>query len=48
MQADAIAPGQTVVIVDDIIATGAHHRLLVSREVTRNNYADSFRPAGML
>jgi hypothetical protein len=24
MQADAIAPGQTVVVVDDIIATGAH------------------------
>jgi hypoxanthine phosphoribosyltransferase len=27
MQADAILPGQTVVIVDDIIATGVHlHR----------------------
>jgi adenine/guanine phosphoribosyltransferase-like PRPP-binding protein len=24
MQADAIAPGQTVVVVDDILATGAH------------------------
>ena len=29
MQADAIAPGQTVVIVDDVIATGAHIRLLL-------------------
>jgi adenine/guanine phosphoribosyltransferase-like PRPP-binding protein len=29
MQADAIAPGQTVVIVDDVIATGAHFRLLL-------------------
>jgi hypothetical protein len=36
MQADAIAPGQTVVIVDDILATGAHlvHRLWVRRGLT--------------
>jgi hypothetical protein len=29
MQADAIAPGQTVVIVDDVIATGAHFHILL-------------------
>lgn len=25
MQADAISPGQTVVIIDDVIATGAYY-----------------------
>ena len=29
MQADAIAPGQTVVVVDDIIATGAQFFFIV-------------------
>jgi adenine phosphoribosyltransferase len=27
MQADAISPGQTVVIIDDVIATGAYYYL---------------------
>jgi orotate phosphoribosyltransferase len=25
MQADAISPGQTVVVIDDVIATGAYY-----------------------
>ena len=37
MQADAISPGQTVVIVDDIIATGARLRstLIQNRKLTQ-------------
>jgi adenine phosphoribosyltransferase len=39
MQADAISPGQTVVIVDDVIATGAYCYL---KEIRRIQTHDGF------
>ncbi len=37
MQVDAIAPGQTVVIIDDVIATGAYFFSATRRVLTRKN-----------
>ena len=39
MQADAISPGQTVVVIDDVIATGACYLNLTN--ATRRGFFDS-------
>jgi adenine phosphoribosyltransferase len=53
MQADAISPGQTVVIIDDVIATGAYCYLNITnstddRFLTRRFAGGSAAAAGEL
>jgi adenine/guanine phosphoribosyltransferase-like PRPP-binding protein len=41
MQVDAIAPGQSVVIIDDVIATGGYFFLATRRVLTRKTDSES-------